>query len=73
MDNKSTTVRGKIVVRLDNVKVSNDEVRMKLSANLTPIASMCCAGINNPYFIFSRARDPNNAEDFVRVFKGPVI
>jgi hypothetical protein len=36
LDNKSTATRGKIVIRLDTVNISNDEVRMKLSATLTP-------------------------------------
>ena len=28
--------RGKIIIRLDNVKASNDEARMKISAKLVP-------------------------------------
>lgn len=73
LDNKTTASRGKLIVRLDNVNISNDEVRMKVSANLTPQAAMCCASINNPYYLFSRARDPNCIDDFVRVFKSPVM
>lgn len=42
---------------------------MKLSANLVPNAVLCCAGINNPYYIISRARSHENKDDFVRIFK----
>lgn len=67
-DDKTTVSRGKIIVRLDNVNDTNDEARMKLSANLIPMAVLCCAGINNPYFVISRARDHDNKNEFVRVF-----
>ena len=52
-----TGKRGNIVIRLDSVSTTNDEVRMKLSSILNPIAFLCCAGVNNPYFVISRARD----------------
>lgn len=42
LDDKTTMSRGKIVVRLDNVNTSNDEARMKLSANLIPLTTLCC-------------------------------
>lgn len=58
-DLKSTTSRGKIVVRLDNVNSSNDEARIKVKAGLTAFSS-CCGGLNNPYFVLSRARDSHN-------------
>ncbi len=61
--------RGKIIVRLDSVSKNNDEVRMKLSARLTPKATLCCDGINNPYFVISRARDHTNTSEFVRVYQ----
>jgi len=40
-DNKSTKGRGKIVVRLDNVNTSNDEVRLRLSARVAS-KNGCC-------------------------------
>lgn len=73
MDNKSTASRGKIVVRLDNLNVSNDEARMKISANLVPFQTLCCAGINNPYYIISRAREAKNPDEFVRVYRSPIM
>eukprot|EP00347_Sterkiella_histriomuscorum_P005523 403356292 len=69
LNDKNTTSRGKIIVRLDNVNQSNDEARMKISANLTPFATLCCAGINNPYYIISRARSAENMDEFVRIYK----
>jgi hypothetical protein len=33
---------------------------------------MCCGGINDPYFIISRARSHENKDDFVRIFKSDV-
>ena len=63
------TSRGKIIVRLDNVNSTNDELRMKLSANLVPFAFLCCGGINNPFYVISRARDINNKDEFVRVYQ----
>jgi hypothetical protein len=61
--------RGKIIVRLDNVNISNDELTMKLSAKLEPFSTLCCGGINNPYFVISRALDANRLDDFVIVYK----
>ena len=58
-------------MRVDSVKQSNDELRMKISANLQPISSLCCNGVNNPYFVISRARDETNLTEFVRVYKSP--
>ena len=69
---KNSHTRGKLIVRLDNVNISNDEARMKLSANLVPFATLCCAGINNPNFIISRARS-HESGDFVRVFRSPIL
>jgi hypothetical protein len=60
-------------VRLENVDTTNDEARMKVSAKLVPIAVLCCAGTNNPYFVISRARDVSNREDFVRIYQSPTI
>ena len=64
----STQSRGKIIVRIDNVNKSNDEIRMKIRARLSPIGVLCCHADNNPYFVISRARDPNSPNEFVRVF-----
>lgn len=69
-DDKTTASRGKIIVRLDNVNTTNDEARMKVSANLIPFAVLCCAGINNPYLVISRSRDANNKSEFVRIYEG---
>jgi hypothetical protein len=68
VDTKSTASRGKLIIRLDNVAMSNDEVRFKASATLTPMGNFCCAGVNNPYFVFLRTRDPMSQDDFVRVY-----
>jgi hypothetical protein len=54
-ENQSVS-RGKIIIRVDNVHFSNDEARFKISANVTPFTTFCCGGINNPYYLFSRAR-----------------
>lgn len=35
--------------------------------------SLCCAGLNNPYYIISRARDQSKLDDFVRVYKSPPV
>lgn len=51
--------------------MSNDEARMKLSANLVPFATLCCAGINNPYYVISRARSAENTDEFVRIYRSP--
>lgn len=64
-----STSRGKIVIRIDSVNQSNDEVRLKFSARLQPHATFCCEDENNPYFVISRARDPLNPTEYVRVFK----
>lgn len=72
LENNKTS-RGKIIVRLDSVNVSNDEIRMKIKATLQPIQSLCCYGVNNPYFIFSRARDQTTGSDFVRTFQSPSL
>ena len=44
---------------------------MKLSANLVPFATLCCAGINNPYYIISRARSSESTDEFVRIYRSP--
>jgi hypothetical protein len=73
-DDKSTHPRGKIVVRIDNIKITNDEARFKLSANLFPFKTLCCDGENHPYYVISRIRDANTSgQDFVRVFSSQVI
>lgn len=71
-DNKSTRSRGKIVVRLDNVNTTNDEVRLRVSARVQSKAG-CCGTQDNPYYIISRARDVNNHKDFVRVYKSSAL
>lgn len=68
---KTTKTRGKLVIRLDNVNSSNDEVRIKLNAKLVPQSNLCCAAPNNPYYVLSRARGQESKEEFVRVFKSP--
>lgn len=73
LDDKNTRSRGKLIVRLDNVNISNDEARMKISSNLIPIATLCCAGINNPYYIISRARSSENVDEFVRIYRSPTL
>mmetsp|Transcript_23591 Transcript_23591/g.23260 ORF Transcript_23591/g.23260 Transcript_23591/m.23260 type:complete len:180 (-) Transcript_23591:588-1127(-) len=35
--------------------------------------ALCCAGKNNPYFVVSRARGFDRAEEFVRVFKSATL
>ena len=52
------TNRGKIVVRLNCINSNNDDIIFKFQANLVPKTVLsCCNGTNNPYFVFSRARD----------------
>lgn len=54
------------------MNVSNDEIRMKLSADLVPISSLCCTGINNPYYLISKVRDASESgREFVRVYQSP--
>jgi hypothetical protein len=65
---KSTKHTGKIIVRLEGVNACNDEARIKVSANLQGMGNACCSGVNNPYFIISRARDMEHKEEFIRVF-----
>lgn len=44
-------------MRLDNVNSTNDEAKFKISGDLVPMKSLCCAGTNNPYYVILRARD----------------
>ena len=46
---------------------------MKFSARLVPFATLCCAGINNPYFIISRARSVDSKDEFLKIFRGPTL
>lgn len=60
-------------MRLDNLNITNDELRMKVSAKLQPFSSLCCGGSNNPYFVISRARDSTGTGDFLKVYKSPPL
>jgi hypothetical protein len=69
LNEKSTHSKGKIIIRLDNINSSNDEVRMKLSAKLKPFKTLCCEGTNNPFYIISKPREiSESGNEFVRVY-----
>jgi len=55
-------------VRLDSVAMSNDEVRMRVRANVTSKNSLCCGAPDNPYIIISKQRGGMNQAEFVRVY-----
>jgi len=65
-------MRGKIIVRADSVKSSNDEVDMTIKVRVESKAGICC-GADTPYVLFSRARNIQNLDDceFIRVFQTP--
>ena len=67
--------RGKIVVRLDCINASNDDLVFKFKANLIPKTTMgCCNGSNNPYSVISRARENNGQNsEYIRVFSSDYI
>ena len=66
---KGKDSRGKIVIRLDNVNESSDEAKFKFSAKLVPKKGCLCGGVNNPFYVISRARDMNKLDEFERVNK----
>lgn len=66
---KSAAQRGKIIIRADALNFTNDEVRFKISARLVAFTNICCHGVNNPYYIISRARSSQAKDEFVRVYK----
>jgi Ca2+-dependent lipid-binding protein len=54
--------RGKIIIRADVINRNNDDIKMRVRATLEPKSTLgCCKGINNPYYVISRARpeDPS--------------
>lgn len=46
---------GKVIVRSDPVSTCNDDLIMKISANLDSKAG-CCCGSDNPFLMISRGR-----------------
>lgn len=67
-DTKSTSSRGKLIIRLDSVAISNDEARMRVRADLIAKGGCCFAGVNNPYIVISKSRGGMNQAEYVRVF-----
>ena len=64
-----STSRGKIIVRADSVKNSNDEVSFSLAAIITARQGGMCCGADNPYVLISRSRGGDMSQtEFVNVF-----
>jgi hypothetical protein len=56
---------------MDSGHTINSEVCIRLSAKLEAFSNMCCGGVNNPYFVISRANNINKKDDWLKVFKSP--
>jgi hypothetical protein len=64
-----STSRGKIIIRADSVKNSNDEISFNLDAIITSRQGGCCCGADNPYVLVSRSRGGDQSQvEFVHVF-----
>ena len=66
---KQKKSRGKIIVRIDNVNETNDEVHIKFQAKLKAKKFCCCDGDNNPYVVFQRKSNAES-DDFMKVWAG---
>ena len=65
---KNRDNRGKLIVRADKVRKTDDIIKFQISAQLKS-KKILCFGNDAPYLLIERARQNNSISDMVKVFK----